>query len=494
MLTRSAQIAAPNAAGSPTAGVELRRLKEILLLLHSLVLLGTFVMSYRLVQDEATRWLFLGGQLVFGMMIYYLIVTLRDLSHLFYPSGVMVLFAYAAYFLKALVYLVDDEMFFRNWITLRSPLAHATFRDWSVAVLTAACGLALLGAGYWVVARTRAPKRAFPPIRRASGPGNPLRQLLLAGAAMVLLRVFVTWVLGVGASFESSAKVFGFAGLAGFLQLFSLWGGRLVIATAFAVAATTRSAAGVMLALAEALALGALATIATGSKSEVLIPLVILALTAFMIRASVPQHLFQMSMAVVCGTLLVVVFMYPAFHDYRYVRQETSISAYLSDHLSEMGLVAGSKDILQRLSGLEYLTMVITYYELNGPPPEPQLNYQPFILGQVFGIPPSVTIGLGLGCFGGMLLVGGWSGFAPLALMLGAALRLLEDGIDRGIACHELRAACAATLAIWFIFQLMFSGQFPFAAKELVALGLTIVGLIWLCGRGHSHAAAPAGR
>lgn len=439
--------------------------RDALLIAHLSISALAVLLTYRAIQAQSWSGTYLLGQLLYAGVCVVLILRLRSLDQLLRPSGFFVAYTYLAYFVKSVVYLFDPELYLRNWITLNSPLAHATLRDWSLAMAAAAGGLVLFCLGYWLSGSARA-ARQRPPSRPSS---CPLAVLLGCGALLVLLRVFVTWQLGVGASYDAARYVLLVPGLSGFLSLLSVWGGRMVIGAALAVAIARRSSFGVAAAAIEMLALGLLGTIATGSKSELLLAVVVVLAVSAAMRTLMPRR-FWLGAAAAGVVLAGVVFVYPAFHEYRYVRRETDVGTYLRRHRFEMGLAAGGKDVLRRLNGLEYLAMVVVYYEFNGARPPVQLNYQPFIRTRLFGVPEQIVTGLGVGPFGGLLLVGGWRLLPALCLLLGVLLRLLDNAVERTMVSRELRAAVMAVCSIAALNHLMFSGHFASLAKDLVAI------------------------
>lgn len=460
--------------GGPTS---LRFLKTLMFYAHSVVSLGIVLTSWRLVQGQPHSTLMLAGQLAFVGIFFYAIATLKDMSHLAYPSGLLFVFFYLAYFVKSFVYLIDPELFFRTWVTQRSPMAYATFGDWASAVTLAALATGLFGFGYMLVGALGVGRRTFPLLDARHEHGFVMWVMLALGAAYLLLRVFVTQYLKMGA-FNSESRLLLIPGLSGFLQMTSLWGGRMVFAAAFAFAAARKSFWGIAVVAAQVTAYGCVGTAATGSKSEIMLPFIVLALVAILLRKSMPQRLLIGSLTLTTVMVLATVVIYPAMHQYRYVRNEVDLVSYLSQHSDEIGLGAGGKDVLRRLNGLEILTMVVTYQELGGLAPEPKSNYQ-IDIRALYGLPPGIHMSVGAGVFGGLLFIGGAASLLMFGSgLLGAGVHAIEGGVDLCARSHQLRAAMLGTLAIWIINSLNFSGNFEFVAKEAVAIVCTGVLLL----------------
>jgi hypothetical protein len=421
---------------------------------------------------------FIGGLVLYGAVILMLLLSITDLSVLSCPAGVFFGFSYFAYYIKSVVYLYGGEMFFKNWITIQSPLGNATQAEWGTASLAFGAGTILIATGYWLSTHCMRQGRAVVIPVQCSAERNAKRKvhlLLWTGLALTFLRVIVTAFLGYGASFGGSETNLGVPGLGGFLQFFTMWGGRTAIAGAFAYALTARMPWAMACAAIEALCLGGLATISTGSKSELLLPLVILALTAFFLRRAVSSRVLTLWAAMIGISLLTVMYAYPAFHNYRYVRNEVGILDYLVNSSSEMGFYAGGEDILRRLNGLEYLTLVVTHFKQGGGAAPLAFDYQPFILEELFGISASIQLGLGIGCFGGLLMIGGWSLYPVLCVITGMLIKLIEALVVRCMDTPELQAAGLSVIAIWVTFVLMFAGDIAFSLKEAITIGFSFV-------------------
>ncbi|MCA9179292.1 MAG: hypothetical protein KDB14_32760 [Planctomycetales bacterium] len=453
-------------AAAPAHGATYFR--ELLLAAHVLTSIAVLLATYLQMPPSVSDWRHLQAQLLYAVITGLMITRLRTLTHLLYPSGVFMVYTYLAYFVKSAM-LFDQDLYFRNWITLNSPLAHATLEDWASAIWLAAWGIVFFAAGYWAVGRFTRPSPEVPATRRQDT-GGAVLWLLAAGAFMVLLRVFVTRTLGMGASYQASEKLFLIPGLAGFLSLFSLWGGRIVLTAAMAMSITARSKAGVAIAFLESLAMGALSTISTGSKSELMLLFVVIAVCVFLLRRSMNRTTFLGASLATAVVVIAVVFVYPAFHYYRYVRNDVDIISYLQQSKSEMGLTRGARDVLRRLNGCGLLTLVVSYYEIGGQRPELCLNYQPFIVRDLFGVPDRAVMGIGLGPFAGMLLLGGWTLFPLLAVGAGAVMRTIEAFIHRALPGIELRVTLLANITVWLLVFMMFSGHFIFDAKTMLGM------------------------
>lgn len=426
--------------------------------------------------DGSRNELFLALILAYSGLIAALIVRIDGPFRVSSLFGIAMSFTYVAYFVKVVIYLISPEFFFPDFISSGSPLGQATSHEWCTAL-----GLFFMGtvgmvlgaylAGNWGLGRGHAVAAEWSPMQ-SQRQRRIVTQFLLMGAAMVVFRWFATAILGLGASYSESEMILGFAGVAGTIQLFTLWGGRLIVATACGAALATGRWSVLGMAFLELLLFGGLSTIYTGSKSEVLLPLVIVAIVTVRLRSEINRKVYRVLMLGAAAGLLVVVSVYPAFHEYRYLRFDMTIDSYLAEYREQMRIEQGLQQVTRRLTGMEGLVMVTTYLAHGYPAPPLGLNYGDFFTYEVWGIPSQMGIGLEMGFLGGILAIGGPFGLLAASVFLGFAFRIMDHMLERFSSNSAARQALHATLAVWLLVFLLFSGNLLANVKELFSIGL----------------------
>jgi hypothetical protein len=177
-----------------------------------------------------------------------------------------------------------------------------------------------------------------------------------------------------------------------------------------------------------------------------------------------------MTMAAVVVVAVLVI--YPAFREYRYLRQHVGAVAHLRENRSQMDVMDGAAQITERAVGMEGLALAVAYRNQDGQPPPLGLQYQTFITYHVYGAPGNVAIGLEIGLFGGALLIAGPWALVAASLAVGMACRWTESLLAGSVARPELRGSYQAAAAIWLLHFLMFSGNLVMLAKEVLCMVL----------------------
>ncbi|MCL4190257.1 MAG: hypothetical protein KJZ87_00825 [Thermoguttaceae bacterium] len=445
----------------------------------ALTVLAALMLAFWPPEGSANE-LFLGLILLYSAVIAVLLQRIQGLSQLFSVFGIATSFTYVAYFVKVVIYLVNPDFFFPDFISSGSPLGQATANEWC-----AAFGFFLLGTmgmtlGAYLGRNWRLPASGVKD--DAQGSLRQRRMLipfLALGMATVVARWFATAILGLGALYSENDVVLGFAGVAGAIQLSTLWGGRLILATACGAALVAGRWTAICIALTELLLFGCLSTLYTGSKSEILIPLLIVGIVTVHLRPRIDRQMYRFLMLAAAAGLLLIVAIYPAFHTYRYIRQEVTIQSYFSEYGAQMEVGQGLQQVTRRLTGMEGLVIATTYRALGYPSPSPSLKYGDFFTYDMWGIPTNMGIGLEIGFYGGTLAIGGPLCLLAASIVFGFACSLIGRLAERFSARVEAREALHGTLAVWMLAFLLFSGDLLAGVKELfcIGLGATVVRL-----------------
>ncbi len=445
----------------------------------ALTVLAVLLLAFWPPEGSANE-LFLGLILLYSAVIAVLLQRLHGLSQLFSVYGIATSFTYVAYFVKVVIYLVNPDFFFPDFISSGSPLGQATANEWC-----AAFGFFLLGTmgmtlGAYLGRNWRLPVGDVAvDAKGSSRQGQKLIPLLALGMAAVVARWFATAILGLGALYSENDVVLGFAGVAGAIQLSTLWGGRLIVATACGAALVAGRWTAVCIALTELLLFGCLSTLYTGSKSEILIPILIVGIVTVHLRPKIDRQMYRFLMLAAVAGLLLIVVIYPAFHTYRYIRQEVTIQSYFAEYGAQMEVGQGLQQVTRRLTGMEGLVIATTYRALGYPSPSPSLKYGDFFTYDMWGIPTNMGIGLEIGFYGGTLTIGGPLCLLAASIIFGFMCSLIDHLAERFSARVEAREALHGTLAVWMLAFLLFSGDLLAGVKELfcIGLGATVVRL-----------------
>lgn len=456
------------------------RLQNVLTGLNAVSLLaGIAAITFSDRPDE-TKEVLAGLVTLYSLFMFIAISRLRTASDWISPVGLILGFGYVSFYVKICIYAQNEAFFFPYWMEEGAPFAEAK-GEWLRAFALFLCAQVLFFTGFCFSSGARGARRGVsrrPVSDKAPRRGryNTCVKLLALGAVAIALRIVVTAVLGLGHSAgEKPHQIGEIPLLAGALQLGSLWGARVVLAAALAFALTSRKRLPVLLAVAETLAFGIASALTTGHRSELLIPVAIMAAIVLLLRKAASPGTVKGFAAVGILAVAAIMVVYPITHEYRYVMSDVNVAEYVAeqDISAEAGFSEGGLQVLRRLHGIEGLVNVLSHENQGGEMPPLSLlfetkTYDWFFTHDLMGVPDHAQIGLGVGLWGGLYLIGGVSCVLASAIALGWFSGM--SGMSLGANDDELMAATVAVLMMFGIHVLLFSGNVALYLKQLLVV------------------------
>lgn len=424
--------------------------------------------------------------LVFSLCFGTLIANLHSAWDLFLPAGMVATVCYLAYYIKGLLYIILSYYEDLN--------EAARYAVWCMSVrdvcrafeLSAAAFLAFTGG---MAIYTFHAKRLD---HRAGQKGSRLhiyrsdslyldriaRLFLLVGVCAAIVRPVAVWTFNLGASVGSPERIAGIPLLAGFMQLETMWGGRFFLAAAFAYNVVAGRVKSVIVVLVACLAFGLLSSLYTGSKGEMVIPFVIVGVVTALLWKWLPRFVKRVGVVGLLIFGLGYVYVYAGLHNYRYVKSDVTVSAYVKENTEKFGMAEGAYQILSRLTGIDGLASVVAYERECGHRPavvlwRPAAAY----VRVIHNFPDDQEIGLSSGIWGGLYLAGGTSLLLGGALLVGVASSFFSKALRPRMDCNNasgvLTIAFVATLSQLVVVHMMFCGLPAFDVKQMFCLLLS---------------------
>jgi hypothetical protein len=452
--------------------------RHLLLLLHLIVTTWLVILIFVDNNGFDTSFMVLPAVFVYCVTLALQILKLKKIQDFLTPLGIVSSFFYLVFYIKFLILHCNKSFYFPSWIYIDSPLYFAS-HEWGDAFVFFVCAY-LLFILFYKLSMGHCSSRFIAERSVQAGGGASKRvlmkfsrQFIILGFMILAFRYIATQFLGLGQSVGSETNLLNVPYLGGIIQLFTLWGGRLVLATAFALSLATNSRNIIYTAAALNIFYGIISMISTGSKAELLVPVLIISTILFFNKDRANRFVKKTILYGAFILFVVGVLLYPAMHNYRYVKKEISAIEYLLANSENMNVYVGLSQIVARLTGLEGFANILSYNNRLGRLPQLSLNYQPYVVYQLFGISKHVKIGIGVGIIGGAYLIGGLYGLFLFSCMFGIVCGKLYYFQRKSNVLWSAKISFVVVSYLILLNMLLFSGNLLFDFKQIFVFVIT---------------------